>query len=192
LKLVPLRRQRLCGQEMTIKEYPVPFPTSMTLGANETIKVVDTSVDVKWNEAKTQLHQAILTFSAHSFRGFMSIRSMDARLYVNDQVVIARGWGTWEGGCITKSGETNIGAYLINGTNKFRLELVGSWELSTAGIDAITVRFEAWFTGEPPEVKPPEPEWLGYVKWGAIGLGILGAVYLGIRVYEARKKKGGG
>lgn len=196
LKLVPLQRSRFCGQringqEMIIKRYAVPFPTSMTLGLGETSKSVEVSVDVKWDPEKTVLNQALLVASFHSFRGLFSIRAMDARLYVNGQPAVARGWGGYEGGCITKGTEgTNIGGYLINGANNFRLELVGSWELETAGIDSIIVKFEAWFTGEEPTVKPTEPEWLTYLKWGLVGVGILGAVYVGIRVYEARKKKG--
>jgi len=181
------RVQRVNGQ--IIRQYPVPFPTSLGLGAGETSKSVEVSVDVMWDERKTVFNQALLTFSAHIWRGVFSIRALEARLYINDNVVIAHGWSTWEGRCVTKSSETNIGAYLINGTNKFRLELVGSWELITAGIDAISVKFEAWFTGEPPIVKPTEPQWLTYLKWGAVGLGILGVAYLGIRVYESRKKR---
>lgn len=173
---------------MIIKEYPVRFPKSMTLGYGETYKAVEVSVDVTWDERKTVLNQAVLAFSAHSFRGLLSVRRMEARLYVNEQVVMARGWAG-DFGCVTQTGETNIGGYLVNGSNKFRLELVGSWELNTSGIDAIYIAFEAWFTGEPPTVKPTEPEWVTYLKWGAVALGILGAVYVGIRVYEARKKK---
>jgi len=189
LKLVrvqPFCGQRINGQE--IKRYSVPFPADMILGAGQTFRSAEASVDVTWNPEKTVLEQAVLVFSAHASRGFLSVRAMEARLYVNEFLVIARGWEGWEAACTTKTGQTNIGAYLVNGTNKFRLELSSSWELPSAGIDGITVSFEAWYTGEPPTVKPTTPEWLNYVKWGAIGLGILGLVYVGIRAYEARKK----
>ena len=188
LKLAPLRR-RFCGQQQIIKQYKVPFPTSMTLGSFETSKTVDVSMDVTWNPTKTELNQAVLVWRAHYFVGFYAQRAAEARLYVNDNLVSARGWQANEG-CTTKGTEgTNIGAYLINGANKFRLELAGSWSPEHSGIDAIYVAFEAWFIGEEPHVKPTEPEWLTYLKWGALGVGILGAAYLGIRVYEARKKK---
>jgi len=193
LKLVPKRRfcgQRINGQEMIIKQYPVPLPTSITLGIGETFKSAEASVDVKWDPKKTIFNQALLVTSFHSFRGLFSIKAMEIRLYINDHLADARGWSMWEAQCITKGTEgSNIGAYLINGTNKFRLELSGSFEPITSGIDNIMVNFEAWFTGEEPTVKPTPPQWVNYAKWAAIGLGILGAVYIAIKVYEARKKK---
>jgi len=176
---------------ITTEVHPLNFPTSMTLGYGETFKSAEVSVDVKWDERRTLLHSATLIFSAHSFRGFLSIRAMEARLFIMDHLAIAHGWTTWEGGCITKSAAVNITAYLINGTNKFRLELAGSWELNTAGIDAISARLEVEFTGVPPTVKPSEPEWVTYIKWGAIGVVAVVGVYLGIRAYEASRKKGG-
>jgi len=195
LKLVPSQRRRFCGQringqEMIIKKYSVPFPTSMALGAGQTKKIALSDVDVTWDPKKTMINQALLVAWFHSFRGWLSIKAMEVRLYVNGQPAIARGWNAFEGGCVTKGTDgTNIGGYLINGRNEFRLELVGSWELPTSGVDSISVTFEVWFTGKEPTVKPVEPEWSTYLKWGAIGVGILGAVYIGIRVYEASKKK---
>lgn len=179
--------QRLDGQQM-IKTYPVPLPKEMLLGAGETFKSAEASVDVTWDPKQTEFNQAVLTFSGHLTRAFLSVRAIEARLYVNEALVIARGWTTWEGGCTTKTGETNIGAYLVNGKNIFRLEVSSSWELPGAGIDGISVGFEAWFTGKEPTVKPTEPQWLTYAKWGLVGVAILGSVYLGIRAYEARRK----
>lgn len=202
LKLVPLKQKfsgRLADlQEIITKNYMLQDPAVARPTWPKTMSIpsfgtfggkIDAFVDITWDKRVTTFNQAMLTWSAHYFVGAYAQRAAEVRIYVNDSLVSARGWQASEG-CQTKGNPEglNIGAYLKNGTNKFTIELVGSWSPEVSGVDNITGFLVAQFTGKEPNVKPTPPEWLTYVKWGAVALGIIGAVYIGIRVYEARKK----
>jgi hypothetical protein len=202
LKLVPLK-QKFCGrladlQQIITKDYNLLDPAVARPTWQKSMSIpsfgtsggkIDALVDITWDERETTFNQALITWSAHYFVGIYAQRAAEARIYVNDSLVAARGWQASEG-CQTKGNMEglNIGAYIKNGTNKFTIELVGSWSPEVSGVDNITGFLVAEFVGKEPNVKPTPPEWLTYVKWGAVALGILGAVYIGIKVYQASKK----
>ena len=169
-----------------------PLPTNIDFGwfTGGSIKK-DAYVNVTWDEAKTILHQPLLRWTAHSWRAIGSISAMEARMYVNDVVVSARGWTSSEGGCIIKGNPAglNIGAHLKNGRNKFSLELVRSWEAPSSGIDAIYARLAVQFTGKEPGVKAPPPEWWPYLKYGLIGIGAIAAVAVTVPLIREWRRK---
>lgn len=177
------------AQETIIKRYKIGFPGALVLGGSEGSKVVEAELDVTWDERKTVFQQAILFFQAHGRNDGWPIfpRSVDARLWVNDNLVGARRWPGANPACSTQTIDVNIGAYFINGRNRFKLEVVGSWGPFPAGIDAITADLEAQWTGEEPAVKPPPPEWWPIVKWGAIGFGAI--AFVGLVVVPLIKKR---
>lgn len=196
-------KRRFCGRRIdaqlisSIEQRRVPFPSELLSGPSpwsSTTSTTETELEIGWDPAKTELHQALISSLWHLRNDTALLPvSIEGRVFINDQLVIAR--GAFTAGCTQLSGgPTNVGAYVINnkvegGKNRFRLEMLASAHLLTVGLDGINVNVQLEFTGERPEIKPPEPEWLTYLKWGALGLGILGAVYVGVRVYEARKKK---
>jgi len=169
-----------------------PLPSKISFGAfsGGSLKK-DTYVDVTWDEKKTTMNQCLLTWTAHFWRALGSVSANEVRFYVNDVVVSARGWTSFEGGCSTKGNPEglNIGAHIKNGKNKFSIELTRSWEAAASGIDAITAFFVAQFTGEPPSVKPPPPEWWPYVKYGLIAVGAIAAVAVTVPLIREWRRK---
>ena len=194
LKLVPKRRfcgQRINGQvtgPITIKRYTIKFPSDNIkvpeFWSSNTMK--GETPKIQWDEKVTTINQAIFRCSAHGYAGFGG-GQMQVAWKFNETLIISRG-----GGPCNEMGNpqgTNVGAYLINGLpNTTTIEVVKNWGF-VVGIENITADLEVWFQGKEPTVTYPEPEWLTYLKWGALGVGILGVAYLGIRAYEARKKK---
>jgi hypothetical protein len=69
-----------------------------------------------------------------------------------------------------------------------------SWGWPTGiEVQALSVYIDVDFEGEPPEVeiKPPPPEWYGYLKWGLIGVGAIAGTFVVLKAIEvARKPKG--
>lgn len=185
------RRQRINGQvggPITVKHYSIKFPnTSLdvtTPWQNNMMEGVTPKIE--WDEAVTTINQAIFRCTAHGYAG-LGGGSMSVGWEFNGNLVITRNdlgpcneLGNPEG--------TNVGAYLINGeANTTRIRIVRRYGFSV-GIESISADLEVWFQGKEPKVTYPEPEWLKYVKYGLVAAGILGAVYVGIRLYEARKK----
>ena len=178
-------------EEMVIKRYKIPFPPDLILGGSVSSGMVEARLDVKWDERYTVLNQALLTATLHGRNDGWPFapRSFEARLYVNDNLVAARGWMA-EPTCGTKTVDTNVGAYFLNGRNRFKLELVASWGPLACGVDAITCDVELWYTGKEPKVTKPPPEWFEkiwpYLKWGLIGVGVVGAVLVAVTLVKKR------
>lgn len=173
-----------------------PLPNHIGFGAFTGGSIrKDTYVDVVWDTKKTVLNQALLRWSAHLWRAVGSISAMEARIYVNDVAVSTRPFYSLDPTCTTKgvSEGVNIGMHLKNGRNKFSFELARSWEVAASGVDGISVRFVAQFTGEEPGVTPPpttSQQLLTYLKWGIVGAVAIGGVYVGTKaIAEWRKKK---
>ena len=175
---------------MIKKRYKIGFPPAVILAGSGGSKVREAGLDVTWDERFTVLNQALLTASMHGRNDGWPFapRSFEARLYVNDNLVAARGWAA-EPTCATATVDGNIGAYFLNGENNFRLEVVASWGPFACGVDAIICDLELWFTGKEPEVKPPPPEWWEYAKWPLIGFGVITAVFLGLKAVEVVRKR---
>lgn len=196
LKLVPKRRfcgQRINGQvtgPITIKHYPVKFPSSTLATPSWPVSgsaiLTGVTPTITWDEKVTTINQAILRCSAHAWSAAHDLVTVYWKF--NNILVVSRQnypcseMGNPEG--------TNVGAYLINGeANTMVIELT-RLGLFQVGIENITADLEVWFQGKEPTVTYPEPEWLTYLKWGAVAAGIIGVAYIGVRFYEARKKKG--
>jgi len=177
-------------EEKNIKRYRIAFPPELILAGSQGTKVAEAGLDVTWDERYTTLQQALLVFSAHGRNdGWPAFpRSVEARLYVNDFLVGTRGWPGYWAACATQTIDANVGAYFISGRNRFRLEVVGSWGPLAAGIDGISGDLELQFLGKEPTVKPPPPEWFEYVKWPLVGLGVVAALFIGLKVFEAVKR----
>jgi len=86
--------------------------------------------------------------------------------------------------------------YIIqNGENIVTCEVAKSWGWPTwVQVRNFSCAIVIDFEGKPPDVdiKPPPPEWWGYVKWGMIGVGAIAVVGLVLpKAIEAiRKPKG--
>ena len=188
LRLVKVDHKLVHSQKMVIKRYPIPFPKEIVLGGSVSSDSKEVGVDVVWDERKTIINQALLTAFIHGRNDGWPFapRAFEARFYVNDYIVAARGWGA-VASCLTQTVDTNIGAYLLNGRNRFKLEIVASWGPFSVGADAITADLEVWFTGKEPTVKPTPPEWVKYVMWGAIGFGAI--AFLGFVVVPLIKRR---
>jgi len=193
---VPKRRfcgQRINGQvtgEITIKHYSIKFPEGSLATPNAPMAgsatMTGVTPKISWDERVTTINQAILRCSAHAYCNFHDLVTVYWKF--NNQLVVSRQnypcseMGNPEG--------TNVGAYLINGEENTMFIELTRLGLFQVGIDHISADLEIWFQGKPPTVTYPEPEWMQYVKWGAVAAVILAGVYIGVKAYESRKKKG--
>ena len=90
----------------------------------------------------------------------------------------------------------DVGAYVYFGkTNEFNIEVRQSWSPfgCVTGIENLAAYLEYEFTGAPPsQPTPPPPVWLGYVKWGLVGVGAIAVVGLVLpKAIEAIGKRKG-
>jgi len=185
LKLVPVQG-RFCGQRINgqVQETIIDVPFSPTMGGTcfEYSKIEEKKVQITWDaKAITDLNIE-LRGSAGSDWPFPNSWYIDLFLYVNDALVVSRRFTPSN---LTATWATNIGAHIINGWNTFRAEI------SKPGCNAWVKSLDVyvWFQSNLiPKTKTQEQQLMEYLTWGAVGVGILGAVYLGIRAYEARKK----
>lgn len=78
--------------------------------------------------------------------------------------------------------------------NDFVVEVVQSWSPAgcVSGVENLSAYIEYEYTGEPPAPPKPKPaEWLGYLKWGLIGVGAI--VTIGVvvpKVIDLVRKRG--
>lgn len=178
-------------------KYDILFPAEILSGSSpiaSTTTRQEAKVEVSWDEKKTIVTQAKLQFVGHSRNDAAFLPpwgfpvSMDAHVYCNDALILTAGWYT-DFGCNWRESASDATAYLKNGWNKFELELIASAHPLTVGIDGVHVTLEVWFEGEEPDIKGEEPEWMKYLKWGLIGLGAVGAVFVSLKAVEIIKKK---
>jgi hypothetical protein len=178
------------------KVYRIPFPDRVGEGTSRS------SGKVTWDPQRTKITSAILSVSGDLVIGGCSIfipGSGTAEFFFN---------GNWIFGvrvpesfaCI---GECHAGfskAYdilgsLVNGENYVSVEVRKSWGWPVwIELRNLSVYIDVYYEGAKPEIeiKPPPPEWWGYVKWGMIGVGAIAVVGLVLpKAIEAvRKPKG--
>jgi hypothetical protein len=85
--------------------------------------------------------------------------------------------------------------YIVqNGENTVSCEVAKSWGWPTwVQVRNFSCAIVIDFEGTPPEVniKPPPPEWWGYVKWGAIGVGAIAGAFIVLKAIEVTRKPKG-
>jgi len=175
------------------KSYEVRFPVE--LGNNlqpfsTTVLRVTTNEDVKWTP-DTKISSAILRFKAHGRNdaAFITPVSMEGRVFINDVLVTTVGWYVTPG-CEIRESYIEVLQHLLNGGNKFLLELAISPHLLWCGLDSIHCTLEIDYTGDPPVIKPSPQWWEAYLKYGIISVIGIGAVFTGIKLWETAKRKG--
>jgi hypothetical protein len=99
------------------------------------------------------------------------------------------------GGCSTPfSIDVDVTPYVVNGENEVKITVRKSWGWPTSiSVTALSVYIDAEYSGQDPtvEIKPPPPEWYGYLKWGLIGAGAIAGTFIALKAIEvARKPKG--
>jgi len=173
-----------------VKRYRIPLPNSLILGGFETSKTAEAEISVTWDERYTTVHYAAFYATLHGRNDGWPFapRAFEARFFMNENLIASRGWGA-EPSCRTQEIETGVLAYLLNGWNKFKLEVVASWGPLPVGPDAITAGLEVEFTGREPRVQLPPPWWWPYVKWGLVGVGaIAGLAFVVPKAIELVRK----
>lgn len=179
--------------QATRKTYRIEFPS--TIGEGECIG----RGTIKWNPAYTKILDAYLRATGITILGgatpLTPVRGNVAfvvNAYVDgeqltDICVI--------GSCqYPFSINYPITTLIQNGENEVKIIVRKSWGWPTGiSVTGLSVYIDVDFEGEPPEVeiKPPPPEWWGYVKWGMIGVGAIAGTFAVLKAIEiARKPKG--
>lgn len=194
LKLVPLQRQRFCGQRINGQEIHKDIWVGKRLTVNA-FKWADSAIErfeQTWDPTKTTLKRATFNFVITGYVPYsIPIPSIEAWLRVNGVDVGHGGWAPWTSGT-SASGTVDVTSFFRNGWNTLEAQLNGYFLTLECAV-VISAEFVFEYEGEAPpppktEKEKQMEEIMTYVKWGAIGVVAVVGVYLGIRAIEARKK----
>ena len=160
---------------MTRKEYIVCRDLKITLEWADGIKYENRDVVITWNPEYTKVVDANLRIDVACNLGGSSVK-----IWMNDNLVFEHSdwFFRWE-----KHEEKDVAGILINGRNKFKIEVCKSPCWHPQAFDAfVTMSVVVEYEGEPPE-KPEYPPWMyDFIEWvsrNKLPLAIVGAGSIG-------------
>lgn len=184
LKLVKVDHKLVHAQEEVYETIiDIDFPS--TIGGT-CLKYYDSVVkkkEITWDPRAKLLYIELRGSASASFP-FPGSFHIDLYIYVNDNLVVTRRWTPFSPG--TKSWTTNIGAYMKNGVNTFKLEM------RKPGCNAWIKALETYvaFTTDKIGIPKVRPWWWKYAVYGGIGVGTVAFIGLAVpKIIEAARKR---